>query len=290
MRKSLVYAGVLAVLTLWFAVAPARADTLKLKSGQSVDGKYLGGTDSRIDFLVSGHVQSYNVSDVQSLSFEGKPYGQSSADTPSSTTSSGSQPYTADPMASTSAAPSSSAVSTPSTPSSSSVTIPTGTTIVVRMIDGIDSSVNKVGDTFNASLEAPIVVGSNVLAQKGADVYGRLVEAKQAGRVQGQSELRLELTGVKINNQVVSVVTGAYEAAGQSRGKNTAEKVGGGAVIGALIGAIAGGGKGAAIGAGVGAGAGTAVQVMTHGQQVRVPSETILNFTLQQPVTVPAPA
>ncbi len=157
------------------------------------------------------------------------------------------------------------------------------------MIDGIDSSVNKVGDTFNASLEAPIVVGNTVLAQKGADVYGRLVEAKQAGRVQGQSELRLELTGVKINNQVVSVVTGAYEAAGQSRGKNTAEKVGGGAVIGALIGAIAGGGKGAAIGAGVGAGAGTAVQVMTHGQQVRVPSETVLNFTLQQPVTVPAP-
>ncbi len=287
MRKSLVYAGVLVILTLGFAVAPAGADTLKLKSGQSVDGKYLGGTDSRIDFLVEGRVQTYNVSDVQSLSFEGKSYGQS-AGSSSGTTSSSSQPYTADPMASSSAAPSPSSVSTSSSSSASSVTIPAGTTIVVRMIDGVDSNVNKVGDTFNASLEAPLVVGSTVLAQKGADVYGRLVEAKQAGHIQGQSELRLELTGVKINNQVVSIVTGAYEAAGQSRGKNTAEKVGGGAVIGALIGAIAGGGKGAAIGAGVGAGAGTAVQVMTHGQQVRVPSETVLNFTLQQPVTVPA--
>ncbi len=289
MRKSLVYAGVLAILTLGFAVAPAGADTLKLKSGQSVDGKYLGGTDSRIDLLVGGRVQSYNVSDVQSLTFEGKSYGESVGSS-SGTTSSGSQPYTADPMASNSAAPSPSSAPTPSSSSSSSVTIPAGTTIVVRMIDGVDSSVNKVGDTFNASLEAPIVVGNTVLAQKGADVYGRLVEAKQAGRVQGQSELRLELTGVKINDQVVSIVTGAYEAAGQSRGKNTAEKVGGGAVIGALIGAIAGGGKGAAIGAGVGAGAGTAVQVMTHGQQVRVPSETVLNFTLQQPVTVASPS
>jgi hypothetical protein len=37
----------------------------------------------------------------------------------------------------------------------------------------------------------------------------------------------------------------------------------------------------------VGAGAGTAVQVMTHGQQVHVPSETVLDFTLEQPVRLP---
>lgn len=289
MKRSLFCLGILAILTLWFAVAPAGADTLKLRSGQTVQGKYLGGTDSRIDFLVSGHVQGYNVTDVQSLSFDGKPYGQSAADAPAGTTRSSAQPYTADPETPVSSAPmpSSAAVSSPA-PSASSLTIPTGTTLVVRMIDGVDSSVNKVGDTFNASLEAPLVVGDTVLAPKGADVYGRLVESRQAGHIQGQSELRLELTGVKIHNQVVSIVTGAYEVAGQSRGKNSAEKVGGGAVIGALIGAIAGGAKGAAVGAGVGAGAGTAVQVMTHGQQVRVPSETVLNFTLQQPVTVPA--
>ncbi len=288
MKRSLVYVSVVAILTLWIAVAPAGADTLKLRSGQTVQGKYLGGTDSKIDFLVSGRVQSYNVSEVQSLSFDGKAYGQSAADAPASTSQKSAQPYTADPEtpASSGPMPSTAAVSAPA-PSSSSVTIPSGTTLVIRMIDGVDSSVNKVGDTFNASLEAPLAVGNTVLAPKGADVYGRLVESRQAGHIQGQSELRLELTGVKINNQVVSIVTGAYEVAGQSRGKNSAEKVGGGAVIGALIGAIAGGAKGAAVGAGVGAGAGTAVQVMTHGQQVRVPSETVLNFTLQQPVTVP---
>ena len=73
---------------------------------------------------------------------------------------------------------------------------------------------------------------------------------------------------------------------GASRGKRSAEVIGGGAALGALIGAIAGGGKGAAIGAAAGAGGGTAVQAMTHGQQVKIPSETRLDFTLHAPVAV----
>jgi hypothetical protein len=62
--------------------------------------------------------------------------------------------------------------------------------------------------------------------------------------------------------------------------------VGIGAVAGTVIGAIAGGGRGAAIGAGVGAGAGAAVQVITKGEQVHVPSETLLNFRIAQPFSV----
>ena len=73
---------------------------------------------------------------------------------------------------------------------------------------------------------------------------------------------------------------------GSSRGKNTAEKVGGGAGIGAIIGALAGGGKGAAIGAAAGGGLGGGVQAATKGQQIKLASETVLNFTLQAPVTV----
>ena len=126
-----------------------------------------------------------------------------------------------------------------------------------------------------------------LVAPKGADVYGRLEEAKEAGHIQGKSQLKLTLTGIVINGQTVALSTGDYEVAGKSRGTNTAKKVGGGAAVGAVIGAIAGGGKGAAIGAGVGAGAGTAVQVMTKGDQVHVPSETLLEFALDQPITLP---
>jgi len=99
--------------------------------------------------------------------------------------------------------------------------------------------------------------------------------------------LTLELTGIRIYGNIVPVESTEYEVAGKGRGKQSAERIGGGAVVGAVIGAIAGGGKGAAIGATVGAGAGTAVQVLTHGEQVRIPSETLLEFTLQQDVTAP---
>ena len=102
----------------------------------------------------------------------------------------------------------------------------------------------------------------------------------------GSSELQLELTRIVIDGKDYPVVSSDYTLQGKGRGKNTAEKVGGGAALGAIIGAIAGGGKGAAIGAGVGAGAGGAVQVFTRGQQVRVPSETLLEFRLQQPASV----
>ncbi len=127
-----------------------------------------------------------------------------------------------------------------------------------------------------------------MVARKGADVYGRLAAAKEAGHMSGSSELQLELSRIVIDGKDYPVVSSDYSLKGKGRGSDTAKKVGGGAVAGAIIGAIAGGGKGAAIGAGVGSAAGAGVQVLTKGQQVKVPSETLLEFRLQQPVTLTA--
>jgi hypothetical protein len=173
-----------------------------------------------------------------------------------------------------------------SSQANASLTIPSGTAIAVRMIDGIDSSKNKVGDEFHASLDQPLVSGNTVVAPTGADVMGRLAEAESAGHLAGKADLKVELTAVRINGTMQPLKTGAYEVAGKSRGKQSAKRIGGGAILGAVIGAIAGGGKGAAIGAGVGAGAGTAAQVITHGEQVKIPSETVLYFTLEQTLMV----
>lgn len=181
----------------------------------------------------------------------------------------------------------------PPPPQPKQVVIPASTTVTIRMIDGVDSSVNHAGEIFHASLDAPIVVDNQVTVPKGADVYVRLSNAASAGHMKGQSELHLELIKLEFQGQSYPLVSSTYSVTGSSRGKNTAEKVGGGAVLGALIGAIAGGGKGAAIGAGVGGGAGGVYQGVTKGQQVKIPSETKLDFQLEQPVTVtvmPPPA
>jgi len=157
---------------------------------------------------------------------------------------------------------------------------------IVEFGHGIDSAKNHVGDRFQASLEEPVIVDGNVVVAKGADVYGRLAESKESGTFSGRSQLRLELTGIVVNGQTMPLVTGAYELSGKSRGASTAKRTVGGAAVGSLIGALAGGGKGAAIGAGVGGGVGAGSETITKGDQVKVPSETLIDFTLQQEVSI----
>ena len=174
----------------------------------------------------------------------------------------------------------------PRSPQPKQVEIPAGTTLTVRMIDAVDSSVNNPGEIFHGSLENPIVIGDDIVVSKGADVYTRLSAASSAGKFAGKSELHLELIKLESRGRSYPLVSSTYSVSGSSRGKDTATKVGGGAAIGAIIGAIAGGGKGAAIGAGVGGAGGGAYQAATHGKQVRIPSETKLDFQLEQPVIV----
>src|SRR5262249_9051496 len=153
-------------------------------------------------------------------------------------------------------------------------------------IDSIDSQTNQAGQVFKASLDAPIVVDDKVIVPAGADTYIKLVSASSAGHITGKSELGLELAAIVFHGKTYNVASSEGKHAGPSRGKRSAATIGGGAALGALIGAVAGGGKGAAIGAAVGGGAGTGVQVLTKGQQVKIPSETRLDFTLQQPLDI----
>lgn len=176
--------------------------------------------------------------------------------------------------------------SPPPPPQPKDVLIPASSTVSIRMIDSVDSSVNHAGEVFHASLDAPLVVGESVVVPRGADVYVRLAAASTAGHLKGKSELHLELVKMDFQGRSYGLVSDTYSAAGSSRGENTAKKVGGGAIVGALLGGLLGGGKGAAIGAGVGAGGGAVYQGATKGQQVKIPSETKLDFQLSQPVTI----
>jgi hypothetical protein len=167
------------------------------------------------------------------------------------------------------------------------ITVPAGTRILIRMVDSIDSSKQQTGFRFSATLETNLQVEDTVVAPRGTTLYGRLAEASSAGRMSGSSELTLELTDVLINGTAYPLLTSTYEVKGKGEGGKTAKKVVGGAGLGALIGGLAGGGKGAGIGALAGAGAGTAVAASKKGQQLQIPSETLLEFRLQQPVSLP---
>jgi BON domain len=174
----------------------------------------------------------------------------------------------------------------PPPPQPKQVEIPAGTSVRVQMIDSVNSAVNHAGDMFHASLVAPIVVDDQIVVPTGTDMYVKLTNAKSAGRMTGQSELALELVRMDFQGKTYTLTSNDYQQTGSSRGKRTAETVGGGAVVGALLGAVIGHGKGAAIGAATGAGVGTAAEAATKGQQIQIASEAKLDFALQAPLDV----
>jgi len=259
------------IVALCVAAVAASADSLELKNGSLIKGKFMGGMQTSITFQVGSSVQSYDVADVRSLRFDSEAQGAS----PSVPSKPPNVPSSIE------------AENNEVAKSAPSVTIPAGTRISVRTIDSIDSTKDRVGFRFQASLEQPVWVDGNMVVPKGADVYGRLDESKETGTFAGRSQLKVQLTGIVVNGQTVALVTGEYELSGKSKGESTAKRTVGGAAIGTLIGALAGGGKGAAIGAGTGAGVGAASEIITKGDQVKIPSETLLDFTLQQSVTIP---
>jgi hypothetical protein len=163
--------------------------------------------------------------------------------------------------------------------------IPSGTVLTIRMVDSVDSQRDYVGQTFQASLDEPVLDPSGrTVVPRGADVVVKLVDDVQSGKIEGRTVLTLDIVSLRVNGREVDVDTTAITQESASRTARSGKVIGGTAALGAIIGAIAGGGRGAAIGAGAGAGAGTVAQVATKGQRVRIPSETRLTFTLQQPV------
>jgi hypothetical protein len=292
-----------------------------LKNGSVIKGVYAGGSEDQISFRVGSTVQKYAVEDVASLRFDSQDMrgarddsgfsqrdnsrnddrrnsdnysrdtdnDRRTSDRPSNNDSRAREEQTYEP---TPIRPEPTPVPTPMPApapqySGNTVTVPMGARLTIRTIDPVDSDRNRVGDKFAATLDEPLYVNDVLVVPRGANVYGRLDDAREAGHMTGRSQLKLSLTGIVVNGQTLPLSTGDYELSGKSRGANTAKKVGGGAAVGAVIGAIVGGGRGAAVGAGVGAGAGTAVQIATKGEQVHVPSETLLEFSLNQPVTMP---
>lgn len=183
-------------------------------------------------------------------------------------------------------APAAAAPAPPPPPKPITVTVPAGTIVSVRTIDTIDSSTARTGSLFSASIDAPIVADDRVVVPKGANATLKLVNASSAGRYKGTSELTVSLDSFTYQSKTYNVATSDVQEKGGSRGKRSAAVIGGGAVLGALIGGLAGGGKGAAIGAAAGGGGGAAVQGLTHGQQIKIPAETRLDFTLHDPVDV----
>jgi hypothetical protein len=166
------------------------------------------------------------------------------------------------------------------------VTIPAGTTIPVRVTQTLDSASAQVGQSFSGTVATDVMTDGLVAIRQGTGISGRVSAVHEAAHYKGSALLSVELVSINRHGDSIAVSTEPYTVEGKGRGKNTAAKVGGGAAIGAIIGAIAGGGKGAAIGSAAGAGVGAGANTITRGEQVQIPSESLVNFQLTSTLAV----
>jgi len=234
-------------------IATASADTLRLTNGAKLEGTFLGADTRQVRFMgADGAPKTYSISSIAGIDFGGAPPA----------------PAAPKPAPAAAAAP------------AARMTIPAGTTITVRMIDGIDSTKTAVSERFRASIDDPVVVGNQVVIPRGADCTVQVVTVKE------NKELAVKLYDITVGGKAHATVAGYAELKGHgtSKGRKAARRGLGLGGIGAGIGAIAGGGKGAAIGAAVGAGLGAISGAAAKGKSLMVPPETRLTFQLRSPL------
>jgi len=166
-------------------------------------------------------------------------------------------------------------------PKAAPTIIPAGTTLTVRLGQAVGSKISRPGETFTATLAAPVEVGGKTVIPSGAEARGTVTDAKPLGRFKGGAVLQIKLNSISVNGSEHAIETSAVTRAEKGKGKRTAVMAGGGAAVGALIGGLAGGGKGAAIGALAGGGAGTAGAAYTGNKDVVLPAESAVSFKLE---------
>jgi hypothetical protein len=160
--------------------------------------------------------------------------------------------------------------------------LPEGTPITIRLQSTLSSASSNAGDSFEGTLDDPIVIEGQTAIPGGAAVTGRVLAAKASGRLHDPGYLRIALVSIKVDGTPVAIETSSLFVKGGSHERRNLAMIGGGTGAGALIGGVAGGGKGALIGSAIGAGTGTAYA--TGKKEVSFGEERRLTFRLAQAV------
>jgi hypothetical protein len=252
----------IAVVLLLMAGAPLSADRVRLRSGQVVDGTFIGGDSATLRLLLdNGTVSVIPVEQTERVELSPRTPAPKPAPKPA-------------------APPAPAAASRPK-----GVTVPAGTAINVRLTDAIDVDASQAGQKFKAIVDDPVRVDGSIVIPRGASATLQAVQVQQSGKMKGSDKISLKISTITFGGMVYEIATSYVESKGKGEGKRTARKVGGGAGLGAVLGGVIGGGEGAAIGGVIGGVTGAAVA--SGGEEhLSLPAETRLQFHLSSAVTV----
>ncbi len=230
------------------------ADRVRLRSGQVVNGDFMGADVKMVRVLLAnGAISQFPVEEISAVEFTPRKAPPAPAPDPSK-------------------AP-------------APVTVPANTTLNVMLTEAVDVDAAKSGMTFKGLLDDPVMLEGRVIVPRNTAVVLQAVKVEQAGKMKGADKITLKANSLSFGGRKYDIVTSQVESKGGGEGKKTGRKVAGGAGLGAVIGGIAGGGSGAAIGAAVG-GATGAVVASQGTEHLKLPAETRLQFQLTSAVTV----
>ena len=239
--------------SMFFFLTSAYADVVELTNGKSIEGTFIGREGDTIKFEVDGINMSFQAADVKNISMG------SAAKAPASS--------------STDAKVNTENKKAPVGPA----TIAAGTGLTIRLSEALNTGKHTVGHKFSAVLEGALIANGVTVAPAGSKVYGVVTEAEKGGRVAGQAKMLITVTGINIKGEITTVSTSSINALSTPTGSTT----GGSVVRGAAIGGLVDGSSGAKTGAKVGLGA----AILRGGNQVVIPSGTLLDFKLTQALT-----
>lgn len=248
MKKLTVMRRGAVVAAAFFAVligSPVIADTIELADGSVLEGDFVGSSNGVIMFNTGDGIEAYPEDEVVGVYFSS---GVATAQTAAAA------------------------------PQPAATTIPSGTRLVVRTVETVDTKRHGAGHRFRGQLESALVVGGETVVPRGAIVHGVIAAASQAGNVAGSSSLSLEFTDIMINDQLHPIATTSVQSQTAGEGGRTLGRSARAAAIGGLIDGKSGARTGMKVGAGV--------SILTSGSSINVPSGTMLDTTLRTPLVV----
>jgi hypothetical protein len=149
-----------------FSLANVFADTLELADGTLLEGDFVGSSNGIVMFNTGDGIEAFPEDEVAGIFLsQGVATRQAEAPPP----------------------PAAKAQAPAPAPRATNVTIPSGTRLVLRTSDAIDSRRHQAGHRFRAQLESAIVIDGITAVPRGAFVHGRIAQASQGGRAVGSS-------------------------------------------------------------------------------------------------------
>ena len=165
--------------------------------------------------------------------------------------------------------------------------IPADSVIGLQVENAVTTERAKVEDQVRARVTRDVRVGDQVTIPAGARAEGSVTLVERGGRLKDQARLGIRFhTIVLADGTRLPINTETIFRDGESPARESAAKIGGGAVGGAVLGAIFGGKKGAIIGSTVGAAGGGVAVATSEANAATLPQGSTVTVRMGSPATV----